>query len=280
MKPVIIIAIVLLITISAYIFYSSTLVIEEEGWSNYQPRAEDINAAIQLTSMNGPTNFGGFPNQIGQQGIPMSQMQMYSSNPLIQQKMMAWSMPATASSSQANQPNFNKALATGDVNSQIAVTADVINNAFDANGKLKTEVIMPLQTGANSFVASLKSNFTKQNLDSYLTQIISLATAVKQKLNVSASPAVCKFDAAKYSAFYSDLQKAFGGDTTKLQQHYLTFGIKEGRTPCGSINPKCKFDAAKYESYYPDLKKAFNGDAAKLKQHYVTFGIKEGRRIC
>lgn len=181
MKPVIIILIVLLIVISAYIFYSSTLVVEEEGLSNYQPRPEDINAAIQLTSMNGPTNFGGFPNQIGQQGIPMSQMQMYSSNPLIQQRAASWKTPYVEN--RMELPNGDDTLSDDDIKKQLSVSADALSNAFDANGKLKDEALIPLRAGFDSYIMSLKTNLTKDNLTAFLTNIIDVATTLKQKLN-------------------------------------------------------------------------------------------------
>ena len=186
MRPVIIIAIVLLISISIYLLYSSTQVIEEEGLANYRPSSEDITTAMQLTSMdNGPMNFGGFPNQIGQQGIPMSQMRMYSgNNPLIQQRASSWSMPVTEDRMGAPNRNRNaRSFSNDDYRNQLSVSADALSNAFDANGNLKDEALIPLQTEFNSFITSLKTNLTKDKLDEFLTQIIEVATTLKQRLN-------------------------------------------------------------------------------------------------
>jgi len=194
MKPVIIIAIILLIILSAYVFFIGKTIEESEGFG--QPSEADLKAAIELTAMNDPGNFGWFPNQIGQSGNMASQM---SSNPLMQYKMNSPSVAQTTSES--SQP------------------------------------VQPITTE-------------------------------------------CKFDAAAYSKFYPDLQKAFNGDAEKLKTHYKTYGLKEGRTPCGATLPTCKFDAVAYSSYYPDLQKAFNGDADKLKNHYINNGINEGRIVC
>jgi len=197
MKPVLIIAILLLIILSSYVFFISQSVEESEGFG--QPSEADIKAAIELTAMNGPGNFGGFPNQIGQSGNAMS------SNPLIQYKTNSPSVAQTTSaSSQPAQP---------------------------------AQPVKPITTE-------------------------------------------CKFDAAAYSKFYPDLQKAFNGDAEKLKTHYKTYGLNEGRTPCGATLPTCKFAAAAYSSYYPDLQKAFNGNADQLKNHYINNGINEGRIVC
>lgn len=191
MKPVLIIAILLLVILSAYVLFIGKTIEESEGFG--QLNEADLKAAIELTSMNGPGNFGGFPNQIGQSGNAMS------SNPLIQYKM--------------NSPS-------------VAQTTSAIS-----------QPVKPITTE-------------------------------------------CKFDAAAYSKFYPDLQKAFNGDAEKLKTHYKTYGLKEGRTPCGATLPTCKFDAAAYSSYYPDLQKAFNGNADQLKNHYINNGINENRNVC
>ena len=98
------------------------------------------------------------------------------------------------------------------------------------------------------------------------------------------------FDAKRYADTYADLKKAFGYDEAKLWNHYLTFGIKEGRTVYtkGSNTPataaaatgitQATFDAKRYADTYADLKKAFGYNESLLWQHYQKYGIKEGRQ--
>ena len=98
------------------------------------------------------------------------------------------------------------------------------------------------------------------------------------------------FDAKRYADTYADLKKAFGYNEALLWQHYLQFGIKEGRqvytksgttatvAPATTGLTQANFDYKRYADTYADLKKAFGYDAAKLWQHYQTFGIKEGRQ--
>lgn len=80
------------------------------------------------------------------------------------------------------------------------------------------------------------------------------------------------FDADLYYSLYPDLQKAFGRDYNKLKEHWLTFGINEGRR--GSY----VFDVHYYFAAYEDLRKAIGPNCRELYNHFKVFGIKEGRK--
>lgn len=117
-------------------------------------------------------------------------------------------------------------------------------------------------------------------------------------------------DAAFYLAIYPDLQAAFGSDTEAARQHWLTYGIAEGRVgsptfdigqyralhpelaaldnlsvvdhflesglqQAGASSPF--FDAAYYLGRYGDLSAAFGTDHYAAAQHFLQFGIAEGR---
>lgn len=82
------------------------------------------------------------------------------------------------------------------------------------------------------------------------------------------------FDADLYFSLYEDLQKAFGNDYNKLKEHWLTFGINEGRR--GSY----VFDVHYYFSAYEDLRNKIGANCMELYNHFKTFGIKEGRKGC
>jgi len=124
------------------------------------------------------------------------------------------------------------------------------------------------------------------------------------------NPNLESFDAKQYLANYGDLQKAFGTDEAKARQHFIDYGIKEGRVDTaggGTLkaenrdrrakNFKAKtkalaakrregflrgeegatFDAKQYLANYADLQKAFGSDEEKARQHYRQYGAKEGR---
>ena len=82
------------------------------------------------------------------------------------------------------------------------------------------------------------------------------------------------FDADLYYSLYPDLQDAFGRDYNKLREHWLTFGINEGR------RASYVFDVHYYFAAYEDLRKAIGTNCMELYNHFKTFGIKEGRKAC
>lgn len=79
------------------------------------------------------------------------------------------------------------------------------------------------------------------------------------------------FDEHFYADSDADLKKAFGYDREALWNHFMTFGLKEGR------NMNMFFDVVKYRAQYPDLEKAFGDDWEAYLDHYLTYGAKEGR---
>lgn len=79
------------------------------------------------------------------------------------------------------------------------------------------------------------------------------------------------FDAQYYYDTYPDLQAAFGNDYDALYQHYLQYGLKEGRS--GSE----VFNCAAYKANYVDLQRAFGSDNFSYCVHYETYGQYEGR---
>ena len=79
------------------------------------------------------------------------------------------------------------------------------------------------------------------------------------------------FDAEYYAEQYPDLKKAFGSDEEALYQHFINYGIKEGRV----MNPV--IDVVKYREQYKDLQAAFGDDWDAYINHYFTYGVNEHR---
>ena len=117
-------------------------------------------------------------------------------------------------------------------------------------------------------------------------------------------------DPGFYLAIYPDLQAAFGSDLEAARQHWLTYGIAEGRVSSPTfdighyraLHPDLQaqdnlavvdhflesglqqagassafFDAADYLARYPDLTAAFGTDHYAAAQHFLRYGISEGR---
>ena len=91
--------------------------------------------------------------------------------------------------------------------------------------------------------------------------------------SVNAKAKALTFDASYYSSKYADLKSAFGTDKTKLYNHFINAGIKEGRqaSPC--------FDVKYYLTNNADLKSAFGSNYQKAYDHYITTGYKEYHRV-
>ena len=79
------------------------------------------------------------------------------------------------------------------------------------------------------------------------------------------------FNASYYLSRYVDLRNAFGSNSSQAFNHFINYGIKEGRQACSA------FDINIYKANYSDLRKAFGNDNMSYVKHYLQFGIKEKR---
>lgn len=80
------------------------------------------------------------------------------------------------------------------------------------------------------------------------------------------------FDYEYYATKYEDLANAFGRNKSKLYNHWLTNGKREGRSPSPVYDPDY------YLNNNGDLRNAFGTDYAALYNHFVTYGINEFRK--
>lgn len=80
------------------------------------------------------------------------------------------------------------------------------------------------------------------------------------------------FDAKFYADKYPDLKAAFGYNSDALWNHYIKYGLNEGRQ--GSA----VFSIAYYKNKYSDLKSAFGDNNLAYVQHFAKYGIKEKRQ--
>ena len=80
------------------------------------------------------------------------------------------------------------------------------------------------------------------------------------------------FNPTYYVNKYSDLKKVFGIDSKKLFDHFIQYGMKEGRQASENFNVTI------YKSKNEDLKKSFGNDLSKYYKHYIQFGHAEKRK--
>ena len=79
------------------------------------------------------------------------------------------------------------------------------------------------------------------------------------------------FDASYYYSAYPDVAAACGKNNEALFNHFVNYGVKEGRSASAEFNPQA------YRQRYEDLQEAFGSYMASYCRHYETCGRKEGR---
>lgn len=79
------------------------------------------------------------------------------------------------------------------------------------------------------------------------------------------------YDFDYYVEHYPDLKAAFGNNRVGALEHFVLFGMSEGRQAKGTFN------VAVYKNKYIDLQKAFGSSWKSYYLHYIEHGKKEGR---
>lgn len=80
------------------------------------------------------------------------------------------------------------------------------------------------------------------------------------------------FNAEYYSNKYSDLKIAYGTNASSLFNHFITFGMEEGRQAIDTFNVNV------YKERYVDLQRVFGNNLPLYYQHYIQLGIVEKRK--
>ena len=79
------------------------------------------------------------------------------------------------------------------------------------------------------------------------------------------------YDYNYYINKYSDLKNAYGTNRNAAFNHFLSYGMKEGR------QGNAKFNVSYYKQNYTDLQKAFGNNLQAYYEHYISYGHNEGR---
>ena len=79
------------------------------------------------------------------------------------------------------------------------------------------------------------------------------------------------YNVGYYSQKYADLRRVFGFDDAAYIEHFVNYGMSEGRQ--GNKN----FNVMSYAYKYYDLRKAFKNELRQYYMHYINCGKKEGR---
>jgi GH25 family lysozyme M1 (1,4-beta-N-acetylmuramidase)/uncharacterized protein YjdB len=79
------------------------------------------------------------------------------------------------------------------------------------------------------------------------------------------------FDYEYYKNSYSDLREAFNDNSRAYLEHFVNYGMQEGRNACED------FDIEYYSTAYEDLQNAFGSNLKEYYLHYINYGKAEGR---
>ena len=92
------------------------------------------------------------------------------------------------------------------------------------------------------------------------------ATSVHNGVDYSAV-----YDYNYYVSANADVKRAFGNDDVAVLNHFVTYGMKEGRQASENFNVQA------YRNRYTDLQNAFENDMKAYYLHYMNYGRAEGR---
>lgn len=115
----------------------------------------------------------------------------------------------------------------------------------------------------------------KKTFKTIITTALAITVFAGNAMTAQAAPIKVSvadlFDAEYYAEQNPDVKAAFGNDERALLNHYLRYGIKEGR------NFSKAFDLTLYKKLYSDLAQVFGDNWEMYVTHYLTYGINESR---
>ncbi len=79
------------------------------------------------------------------------------------------------------------------------------------------------------------------------------------------------FDADYYYNNNADVAKSYGTNAAKLLEHFVNYGMSEGRQAIASFN------VTSYKNRYKDLRQAYGDNLKSYYYHYINYGCAEGR---
>ena len=97
------------------------------------------------------------------------------------------------------------------------------------------------------------------------------ATGIAQYFGLQTMDYSAVFNASYYAEHNQDIKAAFGTDENALLNHFINYGMKEGR------RASAEFDVLAYKARYGDLRALYGNDLPAYYMHYINYGKKEGR---
>lgn len=80
------------------------------------------------------------------------------------------------------------------------------------------------------------------------------------------------YDFVVYTGTNSDINRLYGNDDIGALEHFVNYGMKEGR------RANLEFNVVSYRNQYADLRRAYGSNLKSYYMHYVNAGKREGRK--
>ena len=128
----------------------------------------------------------------------------------------------------------------------------------------------------------LRTVYGNANLNSYYMHYIQYGCKEGRKAtgNTIVTDGITSYHGMDYSAVYNynyyishnpDVARAFPNDDIQVLDHFVKYGMQEGRQACANFNVKS------YRNQYADLRRAYGTDLKSYYMHYSRYGKNEGR---
>lgn len=117
-------------------------------------------------------------------------------------------------------------------------------------------------SGANT--SNIVGNYTQNVPDTNYTIALTVEISDKSYDNVA-------FNASYYASNNADLYQIYGDNAKSLYDHFITYGIQEGR------QSSAQFSILAYVENNSDLVDAFGDDLIQYYNHFIAFGVNENR---
>lgn len=152
-------------------------------------------------------------------------------------------------------------------NPAVLIECCFVTNADDCKRYNADTMARAIANGILKTVGKTTEKATTSTTKAPSTSSVSTKKYVKNGLDYAPV-----FSPSYYSNKYPDLKSVFGTDETKLFNHFIEYGMKEGRQAIATFNVMA------YRDNYADLRKAFGDNLPKYYIHYIEFGVKEKRK--
>jgi isopropylmalate/homocitrate/citramalate synthase len=153
-----------------------------------------------------------------------------------------------------------------------------IYNIFDTEKILNRPVTVALTktSGLAGIAFWINSNYNLIGTEKEVSKHDELVVKIKEWMDAEyetgrATP-IADVELHELVSKYSDLKKAYGTSTTNLFNHFLKYGMAEGRQAIDTFNVDI------YKANYADLQRAFGNNLPSYYKHYCQYGHKENRK--